>query len=300
MFEGFTEERVEGAGAEIFLRRGGDPSNPPLVLLHGYPQTSAMWHLVAPLLTDAYHVICPDLRGCGRSGKPGADAPGQDPSHALYSKRAMAADVVAVMRRLGHERFLLAGHDRGGRVAHRLGLDFPEACPAISVLDIAPTREMYAATNKGFATAYWHWFFLIQPWPVPEDIIARDPDAFWLGKGIANAGGRDPFAPEAMAEYRAAFRDPAMIHATCEDYRAAATIDIEHDDADGARRLEMPLQVLWAKGRVIDRFFRPLELWSQRAEQVEGGTVDGTHYVAEEDPATIASLYRSCFGRYRV
>lgn len=298
MFEGFETRRVSGAGAEVFIRIGGNVQNPPLVLLHGYPQTSAMWHLVAPLLTDEFQVFCPDLRGYGQSGKPGCRNPGSDISHELYSKRAMAADIVAAMNGLGHDRFYLAGHDRGGRVAHRLGMDFPELCPAISVLDIAPTREMYAGTDAGFATAYWHWFFLIQPYPQPERIIEADPDTFWLGKNLANAGGKNSFESEALEEYLAAFRDPAVIHSSCEDYRAAATIDIEHDNADEDRRLAMPLQVLWAKDRVIDRFFNPLEEWKKRADHVEGQPVVGTHYVAEEDPATIADLYRQFFSKH--
>ena len=296
MFKGFQEETVKGAGADVFMRIGGSTDAPPLVLLHGYPQTSAMWHLVAPILSETYRVFCPDLRGYGRSGKPGT--PGLDPTHSLYSKRAMAADIVAAMAEMGIDRFFLAGHDRGGRVAHRLGMDFPETCPAISVLDIAPTREMYASTDSKFATAYWHWFFLIQPYPIPENIIAKDPDNFWMGKNIANAGGENLFGKEALAEYLAAFRDPATIHGSCEDYRAAATIDIEHDDADGDAMLGMPLQVLWAKDRVIDRCFDPLELWRRRAKIVEGQTVKGTHYVAEEDPATIAKLYLDFFGRF--
>ena len=300
MFDGFQEKRVQGDGAELFFRIGGDPNKPPLVLLHGYPQTSAMWHLVAPILAKDYQIFCPDLRGYGRSGKPGTDQPGQDETHALYSKRAMAADIVAAMRRLGHDRFFLAGHDRGGRVAHRLGLDHHNVCPAISVLDIAPTREMYAGTSQGFATEYWHWFFLIQPYPRPEQMIGADPDGFWLGKNLANAGGDNVFHPDALDEYLESFRDPAVIHASCEDYRAAATIDIDHDDADDGRRLTMPLQVLWAKDRVIDRYFDPILEWSKRAENVEGFSVTGSHYVAEEDPETIAQAYRHFFGKFEI
>lgn len=300
MFENFEERTLAGAGAKVFARIGGNSDNPPLVLLHGYPQTSAMWHQVAPLLTDRYRVICPDLRGYGRSGKPGTDHPGDDPTHGLYSKRAMAADIIAAVKELGYDRFLLASHDRGARVAHRLGMDFPQVCPAISVLDIPPSREMYAATSKGFATAYWHWFFLIQPYPLPESIISENPDNFWLGKNLGNAGGQNVFDPAAMEEYLTAFRDPAVIHASCEDYRAAATIDIEHDDEDGARKLKMPLQVLWAKDRVIDTFFDPIAEWKKRADLVEGFAVEGTHYVAEEDPRTIADAYLNFFERFDV
>lgn len=287
MFETFDERRVDGDGARIFLRIGGPQTAPPVLLLHGYPQTSAMWHRLAPLLTDRYRVICADLRGYGRSDKPPCD-----PDHASYSKRAMAADMVAVMAALGHDRFAVLAHDRSARVAHRMGMDHPGAVSAMTLLDIAPTREMYAATTRDFATAYWHWFFLIQPAPLPEDIIGADPDTYWRRKCF-NQAGYNPFAPEALDEYLRCFRDGDAIRASCEDYRAAATIDIAHDDADGDRKLAMPVQVLWAASGVIDRCFDPLALWARRAEQVEGRALEATHYMAEEIPDQIAALVRA-------
>ncbi len=292
MFEGFTEDRVEGDGATLFLRRAGRQDAPPVVLLHGYPQTSAMWHGVAPILAQDFQVICPDLRGYGRSDKPAPDV-----EHNAYSKRAMARDIVAVMARLGHDRFFVGAHDRGARVAHRLGLDFPEAVPAMALLDIAPTREMYAATDMDFAAAYWHWFFLIQPHPVPEDIIGANPRQFWMRKCENQLGGKGPFTPEALEEYLSAFEKPDAIRASCEDYRAAVTTDIGHDDADGGRRLSMPVLALWAKAGVIERCFDALALWRQRADQVEGEALPGSHYFAEEIPEVIAERLAAFFRR---
>ncbi len=281
MFEGFEEKTLVGEGADIFVRLGGPADGPPVLLLHGYPQTSAMWHLIAPMLARTHRVICADLRGYGRSGKPASD-----PAHRTYSKRAMSGDMVSVMAALGHDRFLVLAHDRGARVAHRMGMDHPDRISAMTLLDIAPTREMYAATTREFAAAYWHWFFLIQPAPLPEDIIGADPDVYWMRKCV-NQAGYNPFAPEALSEYLSFFRQPDAIHACCEDYRAAATIDIEHDDADGERRLTMPLQVLWAAGGVIDRCFDPLALWRMRANTAEGFAMKASHYMAEEVPEEI-------------
>ena len=284
MFEEFVEECIVGDGATLFVRRTGPVGAPPLVLLHGYPQTSAMWHGVAPILARSFQVICPDLRGYGQSDKPASDA-----AHAPYAKRAMANDIVAIMRRLGHERFLVGAHDRGARVAHRMGLDHPDRVAAMALLDIAPTREMYAGTSTEFAQAYWHWFFLTQPSPLPEQMIGADPEGFWKLKCINQAGGENPFALDALAEYLAAFADPAAIHASCEDYRAAATIDIAHDDADQGRKLHMPVLTLWAKRGVIEMCFDALALWRQRAERVEGEALNTTHYMAEEIPDEIAA-----------
>jgi len=292
MFEEFVEERIEGDGATLFVRRAGPVGAPPVVLLHGYPQTSAMWHGVAPILARSYQVICPDLRGYGRSDKPTSDA-----LHQPYSKRAMAGDIVAVMRRLGHERFLVGAHDRGARVAHRLGLDHPGRVGAMVLLDIAPTREMYAATNAEFAHAYWHWFFLTQPSPLPEQLIGADPEAFWKLKCFNQAKGKNPFSPAALAEYLNAFADPVAIHASCEDYRAAATIDIDHDDADMGHKLDMPILTLWAKRGVIETCFDALALWRQRAKRVEGEALDTTHYMPEEIPEDIAERMSDFFAR---
>jgi haloacetate dehalogenase len=292
MFQDFVEERIGGDGATLFVRRAGPEGAPPIVLLHGYPQTSAMWHGVAPILARSYQVICPDLRGYGRSDKPASNT-----SHEPYSKRAMAGDIVAVMQRLGHNRFLVGAHDRGARVAHRMGLDHSHRVAAMAFLDIAPTREMYAGTGAAFARAYWHWFFLTQPSPLPEQMIGADPKKFWKLKCFNQAGGSNPFSPEALAEYLSAFSDPDAIHASCEDYRAAATIDIEHDDADQGRKLDMPLLTLWAKRGVIETCFDALGLWRQRAAQVEGEALDTTHYMAEEIPVDIAARMSDFFAQ---
>ena len=276
MFRGFEEHRVAVAGGETFVRVGG--KGPPLLLLHGYPQTSAMWHRVAPALAQRFRVVAPDLRGYGRSHKPAATA-----DHAQMSKRAMAADVAQVMEALGHDRYLVVGHDRGGRVGHRLAADMPERVRALTVLDIAPTREMYRDGGFAFAQTYWHWYWLTQPAPMPERLIGADPAWYWRMK--CRALGASPFAPGAEAEYLAAWT-PEAIAASCEDYRAAATIDLAHDDADVAagRRLAMPVQALWAERGAIERLFDCLALWRERADDVRGHALPGGHYLAEEHP----------------
>ena len=202
MFEGFVEERIEGEGATLFTRRAERLGSPPLVLLHGYPQTSAMWHEVGPIMAKDFSVVCPDLRGYGQSDKPTSNH-----DHTTYSKRAMAKDIVRVMEKLGHQRFYIGAHDRGARVAHRLALDFPDCVEAMTLLDIAPTREMYEQTSAEFASIYWHWFFLIQQSPIPETIIGQNPVEFWKLKCFNQAGGENPFHPDALAEYLAAFSD---------------------------------------------------------------------------------------------
>ena len=274
----------------MFVRRAGPPSAPPLILLHGYPQTSAMWHGVAPILARSFQVVCLDLRGYGKSEKPVSDS-----THYPYSKRAMAQDVVAVMQNLGHKKFLVGAHDRGARVAHRLGLDHPECVEAMVLLDIAPTREMYAGTTSDFARAYWHWFFLIQPHPLPEQIISKDPEAFWKLKCFNQARGENPFSSAALEEYLTAFKQPDTIHSSCEDYRAAASIDIEHDDADQGKKLLMPVLALWAKLGVIESCFNALELWRLRADKVEGEALEAGHYMAEEIPEEIAKRMSEFF-----
>lgn len=293
MFHDFIEERIQGDGATLFVRRAGPKGATPIVLLHGYPQTSAMWHKVAPLLAHSYQVVCPDLRGYGQSDKPATD-----PLHETYSKRAMAKDIVEIMRQLGHEQFLVGAHDRGARVAHRLGLDHPESVSAMVLLDIAPTREMYANTSTEFAKAYWHWFFLIQPHPLPESLIAADPRSFWKLKCFNQARGDNPFSEEALAEYLDAFSNTDAIRASCEDYRAAASIDIDHDNEDGERKLNVPLLALWAKRGVIENCFDALDLWQQRAEHVEGEALDATHYMAEEIPEEIAKRMSAFFAHH--
>ena len=274
----------------MFVRRAGPPSAPPLILLHGYPQTSAMWHGVAPILARSFQVVCLDLRGYGKSEKPVSDS-----THYPYSKRAMAQDVVAVMQNLGHKKFLVGAHDRGARVAHRLGLDHPECVEAMVLLDIAPTREMYAGTTSDFARAYWHWFFLIQPHPLPEQIISKDPEAFWKLKCFNQANGKNPFSTEALSEYLTSFKQSEVIHSSCEDYRAAASIDIEHDNADQGKKLLMPVLALWAKLGVIESCFDALELWRLRADKVEGEALEAGHYMAEEIPKDIAKRMSEFF-----
>ena len=296
MFEGFTEKRIAANGIELFVRHSQTRNGPPLLLLHGYPQTSAMWDEVARACAADFEVICPDLRGYGRSDKPPTTR-----DHSPYSKRETARDLIALMQALGHDRFFIGAHDRGGRVAHRLALDHPDAVAALSILDIAPTREMYANTDADFARAYWHWFFLIQPYPLPEDMIGLDPDGYWKHKCFDVKDGPQPFAAEALKEYLSAFRDPAAIHASCEDYRAAYTIDIAHDDADQGRKLDMPLQVLWGSKGIIERCFDALALWRSRAENVTGKALPSGHYMAEEIPQQIHSemlgFYKAHAGR---
>ena len=290
MFHKFVEERIKGDSVTLFVRHTGPKDAPPLVLLHGYPQTSAMWHRMAPILAKSYQVVCPDLRGYGRSDKPVSNS-----LHTPYSKRAMAKDIVAIMQNLGHDKFLIGAHDRGARVAHRLALDHPDCVKAMVLLDIAPTREMYAGINNEFARAYWHWFFLIQPQPIPEQIISADPEGFWKLKCFNQTNGGNPFSKEALEEYLFYFKKREVIHSSCEDYRAAASIDIEHDNADEGKKITMPLLALWAKFGVIESCFNALDLWRLRAEKVEGEALNATHYMAEEIPEDIASRMSNFF-----
>ena len=289
LFPGFRALDVEVPGCRIRARGGGE--GPPILLLHGYPQTHAIWHKVAPRLAQRFTLVCADLRGYGDSAKPPSA-----PDHASYSKRAMAADMAALMSSLGHEHFHVAGHDRGGRVAHRLALDHPERVLKLATLDIAPTREMYRGTTEAFARGYWHWFFLIQPAPFPERMIGAEPDAYWLKKCGSGSAGLAPFAPEALSEYLRCFRNPEAIRASCEDYRAAASIDLVHDDADGARKLAQPLLALWGAHGVVHRCFDVLALWRSRAEDVRGWALPGGHYLAEELPDEVAEAFEGFFG----
>jgi len=285
LFPGFDVRDVDGAGARIRCVVGG--AGPPLLMLHGYPQTHAMWHKVAPALAEHYTVVCADLRGYGDSSKP----PGAPP-HEAYSKRTMAADMVAAMRALGHSRFRLVGHDRGARVAHRLCLDHPDAVERVAVLDISPTRIMFERTDQAFATAYYHWFFLAQPHDLPERLIGADP-AYYLAIKMKrwSAGETAFFDPRAWAEYERCFSDPATIHASCEDYRAAASIDLAHDRADPVQRVRCPLLVLWGAKGVVNRLFDPINDWRSVANDVHGQVMPTGHYIAEEAPAaTLAQL----------
>jgi haloacetate dehalogenase len=291
-FEDFTEQTIQlPDGGHVFARVGGEGL--PVLLLHGYPQTSAMWHAVAPMLAREHTVVCADLRGYGRSHKP---AP--TPDHAAHSKRAMAADLVAAMEALGLGRFLVGAHDRGARVAHRLAADHPDRVAALALLDIAPTREMYAEAGSAFAQDYWHWYWLTQPAPFPERLIGADPDFFWLKKCGSGSAGMAPFHWQAVDEYLRHFRDPATIEAMCEDYRAAATIDIEHDDAESGP-LPMPLLALWGAHGVIERHFDCLALWRRRASDVRGHALPGGHYLAEELPEAVAAAFGAFFAKHR-
>ena len=276
----FTSTRVNTSGAEINLIHGG--SGRPLLLLHGYPQTHAMWHEVAPRLADHFHVICPDLRGYGDSSKPLST-----PDHTPYSKRAMAQDMVEVMDFLGYQEFCVAGHDRGARVAHRLVLDHPGRVERVCVMDIAPTYHMFKTTDQSFATGYYHWFFLIQPNGLPEHMIGCDPSYFLTEKLGQWSGPKALFADEAMAEYLRCFSNPETIHASCEDYRAAASIDLEHDEEDMDKKISCPLLVLWGAKGFVHRSYDVLSVWRERVLQVEGRALDSGHFLPEEAPIAV-------------
>jgi haloacetate dehalogenase len=291
MLEGFRQRDIDHDGLRLRIRVRGD--GPPLLLLHGHPQTSAMWHRVAPALAARHSVVAMDLRGRGDSSRPPPT-----PGHGSYSKRVMAADAVAVMRACGFERFAVCAHDRGARVAHRLALDHPDAVSRLMLLDIAPTLAMYEGTTEAFARAYWHWFFLIQPPPTPERAIEADPAA-WVREGMgARHAGLAPFAPAALAEYERCMRLPGSASAVCEDYRASATIDLEHDRADRAagRRVHAPLRVLWGAHGTVGRCFDVIGLWREAAEQVSGRALDCGHYIAEEQPAALLDEIHAFLG----
>lgn len=289
LFPGFRVVRAPGAGAEVHAVTGG--SGPPLLLLHGYAQTHALWHKVAPRLAQRFTVVAADLRGYGDSGKPPSDA-----NHEPYSKRAMARDAVALMDHLGHERFFLAGHDRGARVSHRLAVDHADRVRRLAVLDIAPTLAMYERTDMAFARAYWHWFFLIQKAPIPETMIGHDPAGYLAFKMRDRGMGEDPFDPRAWAEYVRCFT-PESIHATCEDYRAAATIDLEHDRADreAGVKVACPLLALWGSRGVIEKCYDALAEWRRVASDVRGRSVPSGHYIPEEVPDLVAGEFETFF-----
>lgn len=277
MFEGFESKRIKTGDTEINLKVAGN--GPPLLLLHGYPQTHVIWHKIAPKLAEKFTVVATDLRGYGDSGKPASDA-----EHSPYSKRAMAADQVEVMSALGFDRFSVVGHDRGGRVAHRMVRDYPDRIDKIAVLDIAPTATMYGATDKTFATAYYHWFFLIQPDGLPEHMIGCDPE-FYLSRKMAAWGkANGAITDEAFAEYLRCFSDPATIHATCEDYRAAAGIDLAHDATNSDEKIINPLLVLWGREGFVAKAYDVLETWRDVASDVSGHAVSGGHFLPEEAP----------------
>ena len=278
---GFTRSTIAVTGTDIAVAVAG--TGPPLLLLHGFPQTMAMWHRVAPVLAEHFTVVCADLRGYGASGRPDA---GDD--HAGYSKRAMAQDQVEVMSALGFDRFAVAGHDRGGRVVRRMCLDHPDRVSAAAVLDIVPTATVFATTDQALATAYYHWFFLIQPGGLPERMIGADP-RWWLRETLRRwAAPGFAFDPAALADYEQAFDDPATIHAQCEDYRAAATIDLAHDAADAGSRIGCPLLVLWGRHGAMERIYDVLGTWVDQGVDVRGRALDSGHFLAEEAPGQTA------------
>jgi haloacetate dehalogenase len=268
------------------VRSGG--SGPPLLLLHGYPETHLMWGGIAGALAEQFTVVAPDLRGYGDSSKPPTV-----PGHETYGKRVMAADGVRLMRQLGFDRFDVVGHDRGGRAAYRMALDCPEAVRRVTVMDVVPTAEVWARADARMALGYWHWAFLAQPEPVPERIIAPDPEFFFLDAEFG--GAIRGFRPEAVADYARCLRDPAVVHAMCEDYRAGATCDRDDDEADRAagRRITCPLQVLWAGRGALASWYDTLAVWREWADDVTGEALDSGHFLVEERPAeTLAAILR--------
>lgn len=283
---GFTGRDIETGDVTIHAAVAGD--GPPILLLHGHPQTHATWHATAPALVQAgFTVVASDLRGYGDSDKPDGG-----PNHVNYSKRAMAADQVSVMKSLGFERFAVVGHDRGGRVAHRMALDHPDAVQRLAVLDIAPTATMYARTNRAFATRYFWWFFLIQPYDLPERMIGADA-AYFLAKHLDGQSKTPGIPTQALRrEYLRCYADPAAIHAVCEDYRAAASIDLDHDHADDAKRIAAPLLALWGAKGTVGTLYDVLATWREKAAgPVRGKALDCGHLVQEEAPeAFLAEL----------
>jgi len=291
-FPGFKLERVKVRDGEIRLRHGG--SGPPLLLVHGNPQTHAMWHRVAPALAERFTVVCPDIRGYGGSLKPPATA-----DHAPYAKREMARDLVEAMMALGHERFLLAGHDRGARVSPRLALDHPERVQKLAVLDIIPTLAHFERADMKFGIGYYHWFWFAQPHPFPETLISANPDFWFRGHTSRGKAPDELFAPAALADYLAHVRDPDMIRGMCEDYRAAATIDLEHDRASRAEgsKISCPLLVLWGREAKIEAWYDAPAVWREYSSgEITGSSVPSGHYLAEEAPDAVLSHFTRFFG----
>ena len=291
-FPGFELTMVETPAGRVRLRHGG--SGPPLLLLHGNPQTHAMWHKTAPTLARRFTVICPDLRGYGGSFKPPATE-----DHAPYAKREMARDMVAVMEHFGHRRFLIGSYDRGARVAHRLVLDFPDRVEKLAVLDIVPTIEQFERADMSFALGYYHWFWFAQPHPFPEELINRAPETWFNAHTAHSPKPAGFFDAEALADYLAAARDPATITGMCEDYRAAATIDLVHDQISRAKRMHVqcPMLVLWGARGQIGGWYDPLDLWRRYCDaEVKGGALECGHYMAEEAPDAVLMQFERFFG----
>lgn len=284
MFDGFEEHLVPTARGQVYTRVGGD--GPPLLLLHGYPQTHLAWHAAAPLLTASFRVVVVDLPGYGRSFRP---APSAD--HRPHSKRVLADDLVQVMRALGHERFAVAGHDRGGRIGYRMALDAPERVSALAVLDVVPTGDVWARADADLALLYWHWSFLAQPAPLPERLIGADPDAFFdfHVRALGMGGRADRYPPEMLDAYRAVLDDPAVVEAICEDYRAGAGVDRQDDDADAGRRIACPVLALWSAGGALPRLYGDvLDVWRPWTTDLTGEGLDTSHFLVDDDPEGVA------------
>jgi haloacetate dehalogenase len=294
MLEEFEAADVDAGETRIFVRRSGSGS--PVLLLHGFPETHLMWRRVAPLLARRFTVVCADLRGYGRSG-----CPASAPDHAPYAKRAMARDMVRVMERLGFLRFSVAGHDRGGRVAYRLALDHPERVERIAVLDVLPTAEVWERADARLALDFWPWSLLAQPAPLPERLVTAAPEAV-VDDALGGWGSpSSAFGAEVRAAYVEMLRDPERVHAICEEYRAAATRDREHDAADrrGGRRIACPVLALWSGRGSLDAWYAdaggPLALWRAWADEVEGGPLDAGHFFPEELPDETAEALAGFF-----
>ncbi|HEX4985580.1 MAG TPA: alpha/beta hydrolase [Burkholderiales bacterium] len=283
MFEGFDRRRIAAGDVTINCVTGGD--GPPLLLLHGYPQNLAMWAKTAPILAQKYTVVCADLRGYGDSSKPKCA-----PDNSNYTFRAMARDQVAVMKQLGFPRFHAVGHDRGGRTAHRMALDHPDAVASLAVLDIAPTWAMFTGVTRRIAGTYWHWYFLSQPHPFPEHMIGLDPDFFYetclVGWGATKV---EDFDAQMLEDYRRCWRDPAMIHGSCSDYRAAATMDMEHDGADIDRKVGCPTLVLYGANGSMAKNFDLAAEWRKRCADVQAQSLPGGHFFIDQFPEDTAS-----------
>ena len=288
MFDGFTLTTINTGSVSIRLRHGG--SGPPLLLLHGNPQTHVMWHLVAPMLAQHFTVVATDLTGYGMSSKPPSTK-----DHAAYSKRAMANDQIAVMRELGYGQFMVAGHDRGGRVAYRMALDHPEVVRKLAVLDIIPTLDSFERGGREFGLGYYHWFFLAQPSPLPETLINANPEWYW--RWHTDRVPRKFFDAAAVEDYLACFRNSETVRAICEDYRAAASIDCDIDarDRNKGRRITCPLLALWGKQARLEQWYDTLAIWREWADNVTGGAIDCGHYLAEEQPDKTATALIAFF-----
>jgi len=288
-FEGFALSQIEVPEASLRVRHGC--SGPPVLLLHGYPETHMMWAKVAEGLAADHTVIVPDLRGYGGSTKP----PSSD-DHETSSKRAMARDAIALMAHFGFDRFDMAGHDRGGRVAYRLALDHPQAVRRLSILDIIPTGEVWARADRRFAMSYWHWPFLAQPHPLPESLIGADPEGFFFARSFG--GVLRGFDPHAFDDYLTAAANPSVIHAMCEDYRAGAGYDRLLDEADkkAGKKIACPVQVLWGAKGALAAWYDTLAIWREWAPDVQGQAVDSGHFIPEERPAETLALLRAFFG----